>query len=115
MERLVHVKNVNVVKHGVILVVFTMILVASHMLIGLQYVVVDVDAQMVCKAEHTLYDPTQEEFVCPKCKAKCGIFCVDSTPMDADTNCTRLHTDDELHCGACNYSTMGLEFAELFR
>ena len=46
MERLVHVKNVNVVKHGVILVVFTMILVASHMLIGLQYVVVDVDAQI---------------------------------------------------------------------
>jgi hypothetical protein len=34
-------------------------------------------AALACTGKHTKYQPTQEEFCCPKCGAKCGDFCVD--------------------------------------
>jgi hypothetical protein len=35
------------------------------------------------------------EFVCPKCGARAGVFCIDEGP---NMECPDLHVDDEVHC-----------------
>lgn len=52
-------------------------------------------ARAGCTAKHTSYQPTVEEFNCPKCEAKCGDFCVDDGP---NMECPDLHDDDNLVC-----------------
>ena len=77
----------------------------------------DTDA-IPCSAKHTKYQPTDEEFCCPKCGATVGHFCVDDGP---NLDCDLLHDEDELNCygepGAmgcpAQYGTTGKAFAAL--
>lgn len=61
----------------------------------------------VCTNKHTAYQPTEEEFLCPKCKAPCGDFCVDESP---DYECPKLHPNDGLLCYKCDYRTTGAAY-----
>lgn len=62
---------------------------------------------MNCPYKHTKYDPTEEEFKCPKCGAVCGVFCVEEGPNE---ECLLMHEDDTLHCFECGYTTTGKAF-----
>lgn len=58
----------------------------------------DVDerkAAVACEFKHTKYQPTTDEFVCPKCGASCGGFGVDDSP---NYDCPLIHVDDGLVC-----------------
>lgn len=57
---------------------------------------------MTCNARHTKYQPTDEEFRCPKCGAgpEEG-FIIDDSPEDADSDCGLLHEDDCIVCNNC--------------
>lgn len=75
---------------------------------------------MPCTRKHTKYQPTDEEFKCPKCGAGMGDFCID-TDLDVvstDPDCPDLHVDDQLVCWGKNgkgcpaqYGTSGKAFA----
>lgn len=53
------------------------------------------EVKKVCTFKHTKYQPTDEEFHCPKCKAPGGDFCVDDGP---NLECDLLHDEDILNC-----------------
>lgn len=55
----------------------------------------ELKSYQACQFKHTAYQPTEKEFSCPKCKAKCGDFCIDEGP---NMECPALHVDDILNC-----------------
>jgi hypothetical protein len=70
---------------------------------------------MSCEAKHTKYQPTGEEFRCPRCRAESGDFYIDDGP---NVECELLHDEDRLVClgkdsGGCpsEYETSGRAFA----
>ena len=65
---------------------------------------------MICNAKHTEYNPSEEEFVCPKCGSI--DFFIDYIPEDANEECEKLHVDDFIYCDKCQYETTGKKFAE---
>jgi predicted nucleic acid-binding Zn ribbon protein len=56
---------------------------------------------MKCEAKH-LADMPNEEFNCPKCGAKVGIFHVEDSH---DDECERLVASDTVICDECGYGT----------
>lgn len=60
---------------------------------------------------HTEFDPPNEVFNCPKCKATCGTFYIESHHDCGDEECEKLHKKDELSCMTCGYATTGAKFA----
>jgi hypothetical protein len=72
-----------------------------------------------CSAKHTKYNPTDAEFVCPKCGTGPvdGGLCIDSPDPEAAEACGLLHEEDELRClceahGECTgYFASGKQFA----
>jgi len=69
---------------------------------------------MICEAKHTSYQPTFEEFKCPRCGAQPpeGI-CIDDLVEGAEDTCELLHVGDYLRCYThdCHYETSGKAFA----
>ena len=63
-----------------------------------------------CDAKHTKYNPTIEEFRCPKCNAEAGIFAVDEPATEQAAECEALHLKDYLHCYDCGFGTQGGRF-----
>lgn len=62
-----------------------------------------------CEAKHTKYQPTDEEFNCPKCGAKVGDFYKED-PVGHE-ECELLHDEDNLCCAQCGYGCSGKAFA----
>ena len=58
-----------------------------------------------CETKHTKYQPTDEEFHCPKCGAKVGDFYKDDPVGEED--CDLLHDEDNLSCANCGYGCSG--------
>jgi hypothetical protein len=67
------------------------------------------EAKINCEAKHTKYQPTDEEFHCPKCGAKCGDFFKDD-PVGHE-ECDLLHDEDNLCCATCGYGCSGRALA----
>jgi hypothetical protein len=68
---------------------------------------------MMCPVKHTKYQPTDEDFACPKCGATPDSdegFYSEFSPDGAE-DCPMLHDDDELRCYRCDYTTSGKRFA----
>lgn len=69
---------------------------------------------MDCNAKHTPYQPTEDEWKCPKCGA--GVnegngFMIDSEADGVNGECTKIHMEDELRCFECGYVSYGKAFA----
>lgn len=64
-----------------------------------------------CNVKHTKYQPTDDEWKCPKCGATAnqpdGFFNDESENND----CPTLHESDTLVCYRCGFSTSGKAFA----
>lgn len=69
--------------------------------------------EIQCAAKHTAYNPSDEEWRCPKCGAgyRDGDFAIDTSAEGTSEDCTRLHAQDLLYCVKCDYSTTGSRFA----
>lgn len=70
-----------------------------------------------CKAAHTAYQPSEEEWFCPECRRKRSgsasriEFTVFKYAVDSDPDCGLLHEYDEIHCIDCGYTTCGTTLA----
>lgn len=66
---------------------------------------------MTCKAKHTMYQPLDEEWACPKC-GETKEFVVDVRSDGYGEECGLLHNDDDLYCYTCDYRVTGKQFAK---
>lgn len=71
---------------------------------------------MECQHKHTKYQPTDEEWKCPKCgvghEDGAGWTLYDSPDDGTDgVDCLLLHNDDTLFCEKCSHSESGKTFA----
>ena len=72
----------------------------------------EVDAQeggevMECKARHAKFQPTNEEWACPKCGAGIEQFSIWEATEEAADGCELLHSDDWCSCSGCGYGAAG--------
>lgn len=67
---------------------------------------------MKCKKKHVAYQPTDEEFNCPKCGTKCGDFHLIIQFDDSDMDCDLIHADDYIECDGCGFSISASRFAK---
>jgi hypothetical protein len=70
---------------------------------------------MRCKIKHTLYQPLDENWVCPKCGCGPDVFYIDESPVDSDEGCLLLHDDDAIRCDACESGWSGKAVAKLMQ
>jgi len=66
---------------------------------------------MKCIAKHTKYQPTDDEWRCPKCGASDDFVIQDDAETTED--CLELHVSAELGCDRCGYGISGRAFAAL--
>ncbi len=65
---------------------------------------------MTCKGKHVKYEPTDEEWCCPKCRSGNNYFTV---WPDVD-DCDKLHNKDYCSCIRCGYECSGKEVSDFF-
>ena len=65
-----------------------------------------------CSISHTSYQPTDEEWKCPKCGAGFGEFVIEEGGDGVSDDCELLHTTDECRCYACGYTASGSTVAK---
>lgn len=66
---------------------------------------------VVCTVKHTYYQPTDTEWVCPKCKTKPPDgWCVEAHEAEA-LDCELLHESDFMVCYECNHSSKASTWA----
>lgn len=66
---------------------------------------------MGCLAKHVKFEPPDEKWVCPKCGAGVGDFCIYDTVENADGNCPLTHPGDYIRCMKCDFETSGQAFS----
>lgn len=64
---------------------------------------------MSCTIKHCTYQPTDEEFRCPKCNAVGGEFMVDES---GNFDCEKIHDTDQLRCMKCDHRVTGRSFTK---
>ena len=65
-----------------------------------------------CTAKHTRYQPTEAEWLCPKCKANNESFWTEEPDGEASDTCDKLHEKDEIYCYKCNWAGSGKTFTK---
>jgi len=63
----------------------------------------------ICNARHTNFQPSLDEWKCPKCGAgsEDGDFIIENPDEDAHDECDKMHANDEVRCHACGYTGYG--------
>ena len=67
---------------------------------------------MECNVKHTPYQPTDAEWICPKCKVDVNSFYIQDSE---NHDCAKLHINDELGCTNCGYYITGKQFANMLQ
>ena len=65
-------------------------------------------ARIRCTHAHTAYQPTSQEWKCPRCGSGTRNFWIEESPSP---DCEDLHDSDEICCQACRFTATGKEFA----
>ena len=71
---------------------------------------------MNCGAEHTMYQPGDANWRCPKCGAKADEpkpFIIEEPIESADPNCSKLHNEDYCLCSSCGFGGTGKKVAAM--
>jgi len=69
---------------------------------------------MACTVTHTNFQPSDDEWKCPKCGADSNAgFVINESPSGVDPLCELLHTDDEVACYACDKAWSGSSIARV--
>ena len=66
---------------------------------------------MICPAKHTAFQPTDEQWRCPKCGADNSKFYIEEPADGSAEDCVKLHKQDELFC-SCGYAASGESFSK---
>lgn len=66
---------------------------------------------MACTIKHTAYQPTDEQWKCPRCEQGNECFYIEEPATGAAEDCVKLHEQDELLC-KCGYAGSGKSFAK---
>jgi Zn finger protein HypA/HybF involved in hydrogenase expression len=66
---------------------------------------------VACHAKHTVYQPKDEDWKCPKCGANNEHFTIIDPTPEADGDCVLLHATDECECTECGYGGAGVSVA----
>lgn len=66
---------------------------------------------MTCNAKHTKFQPSDDDWKCPKCGDDSGNFAINYLDDLADEDCNLLHDADEIACGKCGYGATGKNVA----
>lgn len=69
----------------------------------------------LCGAKHTTYQPSREEWRCPKCGSEPRdgfILETFSDDIGSHEDCEALHIADELSCERCNRRISGTDFSQ---
>lgn len=72
---------------------------------------------MKCYAKHSKYQPTIEEFKCPKCGTgpENGDFYIDTDPtVGSNFECEFMHDEDMIVCLKCNWESTGKKYSSMF-
>jgi hypothetical protein len=69
----------------------------------------------VCTAKHTKFQPTNAEWLCPKCGSNNEKFVIEMGAEGGDEDCTLLHIDDEITCMECHNSWNGAVVSKLLQ
>lgn len=70
---------------------------------------------MICKAKHTILQPTEEQQACPDCGASNDRFYIQEGADNANEECPNLHLKDFLYCQKCDKGLTGESFAKKLR
>jgi len=70
---------------------------------------------MTCKAKRSAYQPTDDEWRCPKCGSDVSFEIIETAGDCDDDECTLLHDEDECECSACHYYATGAQVSLHFR
>ena len=65
-----------------------------------------------CIVKHTKFQPSLDEWLCPRCSADSNAFYIDDSPFDAKDDCSRLHDDDFVVCINCKRDFTGKSVAK---
>jgi Zn finger protein HypA/HybF involved in hydrogenase expression len=66
---------------------------------------------MLCEEKHTKYQPTDEEWKCPKCGAGADDFTIDLFLESVGSDdCELLHERDPILCTSCEHCMTGKRF-----
>jgi Zn finger protein HypA/HybF involved in hydrogenase expression len=67
-----------------------------------------------CPAKHTKFQPSMQEWRCPKCGSDSDKgFVIDDHPDSAFGNCGLLHEEDDVVCEVCEGGWSGKKVAQL--
>lgn len=66
---------------------------------------------MNCPAKHTIFQPNDSQWRCPKCGAGNESFYIEEPATDKLDECEKLHKKDELGC-KCGYVASGESFSK---
>lgn len=69
----------------------------------------------ICKAKHTKYQPSQEEWKCPTCGEDNKHFIVEESDEKSEDGCDMIHEDDWIICDNCGYGESGFTTANKIR
>lgn len=61
---------------------------------------------MKCEAEHTYYQPSDEELRCPRCGEFGSLYIEEGAEGSAEA-CELCHVEDEWRCDRCSFATSG--------
>jgi Zn finger protein HypA/HybF involved in hydrogenase expression len=65
-----------------------------------------------CALKHTRYQPTEEEWRCPKCGRDSSAFYIEESE---NMDCDLLHPDDSIICDTCDKVWSGAAIARIFQ
>lgn len=66
-----------------------------------------------CFAKHTKYQPSDDDWVCPKCGADSSSFVINDHAEGASEDCGKLHVQDNVECFSCGYGGSGRSVSSL--
>lgn len=69
----------------------------------------DKEEAVICEARHTKFQPSDDEWKCPKCFST--DWYIEENHEGSDERCSRLHTEDFLMCPSCGHSEFAAKFA----
>jgi len=73
------------------------------------------ELKVPCRAKHTKFQPSDEEWRCPRCGADAEYFYIDEPDPDAHVDCSLLHEKDFVVCENCGKGWSGKRVAQMLQ
>lgn len=65
-----------------------------------------------CRDKHTKYQPSDDEWYCPKCGGDAGVFFIDYSNSD-NYDCLLIHENDGFVCTKCDKTWSGKQISKM--